>query len=239
MKRNFRNLRVNFAACHRVIDDVSSLKRIGAGHDGVVYFDGDYAIKIFKGDIDTLLKKDLMTYKKALLFSKMNLKRIISPIDVLLNDDGVYCGYPMKYIDCDSSKSMYDYSCDLLVNSIYDLQSDFANLSSRGLEAIDINMGSYLLDSSDFLYLCDVDKYKEVERDTVRDRNTSHLNYAIARFLGTQMFPDLVKDRNTYVKKSSNDRLYLNGIERQIAIGGYSSVGEYLDDARENLIKKR
>ena len=73
------------------IPNVFELKRLGAGHDGVVYRYDDLVFKLLKYDIDLRKQKDLMTFEKAYYFMEnLDLKRIAQPIDILFDSDGVY-----------------------------------------------------------------------------------------------------------------------------------------------------
>ena len=85
---------------YKLIPDVAALGKVGAGHDGIVYRYGDYVFKVLKYDIDVRKAKDLMTFEKATYFvNNLHLNRIAQPIDILLDSDGVYTGYVMRFFD--------------------------------------------------------------------------------------------------------------------------------------------
>ena len=102
MSKNVINnkLSVTIAGTSEVISNIYELEKIGAGHDGYVYRFNDRALKILKYDIKLRKEKRLMTFDKAIYFrNKLNLERIVHPIDILLDEDGIYTGYVMKYVD--------------------------------------------------------------------------------------------------------------------------------------------
>lgn len=128
---------VTISGTSEIIPNIYELEKIGAGHDGYIYRFHDYALKILKYDIKLRKKRGLMTFEKATYFrNHLNLQRITQPIDVLLDEDGVYTGYVMRYVDDLTSvkkkgtpqyRNPGDYSCGDLVYSWEVLADDFNN----------------------------------------------------------------------------------------------------------------
>lgn len=76
----------------------------------MVFKYNDKALKLLKYDIENRQKKDLMTFEKACYFvENLNLRRVIIPIDVLLDINGIYIGIVMDYYDnlFDSKKKIH------------------------------------------------------------------------------------------------------------------------------------
>lgn len=69
-----------------------------------------------------------MTYEKAIYFQdKLDLKRILKPIHITLDEDDIYVGYVM---DCYTIDDFYLYD---LLNSISYLKDDFQNLTKNNI----------------------------------------------------------------------------------------------------------
>ena len=70
----------------------------------------------------------LMTYEKAIYFQdKLDLKRILKPIHIMLDEDDIYVGYVM---DCYTIDDFYLYD---LLNSILYVEDDFQNLTKNNI----------------------------------------------------------------------------------------------------------
>lgn len=69
-----------------------------------------------------------MTYEKAIyLQDKLDLKRILKPIHIMLDEYDIYVGYVM---DCYTIDDFYLYD---LLNSISYLKDDFQNLTKNNI----------------------------------------------------------------------------------------------------------
>lgn len=243
-------LPVTIAGTSEVIPDVYKFERVGAGHDGYIFRFHDKAFKILKYDINLRKEKGLMTFEKALYFQKnLHLERITQPTGVLLDQDGIYVGYVMDYIDnlaSDKKKGTPQfrepgsYSCGDLINSWTALTDDFEQLSSKGVLVRDINRGSYLYDY-DFLHLCDTDKYELHNKPT--DLNQSALNFTMAKFLLYEMEKTEPLDKSQkkilsqWVKKSSNSRNFYSEVKSDIGNGYSTPISEYAEYKVKTLLK--
>ena len=252
MSKNVINnkLSVTIAGTSEVISHIYELEKIGAGHDGYVYRFNDRALKILKYDIKLRKEKRLMTFDKAIYFrNKLNLERIVHPIDILLDEDGIYTGYVMKYVDNLSSEKKRgspqfrepgSYSCGDFVNSWQILEDDFKKLSDNRVLAKDINRGSYLF-GYDFIYLCDTDKYEI--HSSPRDLNHSTLNYTMAKLLAYEMEKTNIYDKSQkrlldqWVKKASNSRSFYHEILSDVASNYSTSISEYADYKVKKLLR--
>lgn len=238
------------------IPNIFDLKRIGAGHDGVVFQYNDKALKILKYDILIRREKNLMTFDKALYFqNELSLKRIIQPIDTLLDSEGVYSGYVMPLLDNladDRRRNSPDYkspgtfTCGDLFRTTYELEEDFSELTSKKVVAKDINRGSYIYTSS-FLHLCDMDKYLSLLNSSttlsIEDANKRALNFTIAKFLYYQMlegnsFDKLQKKQlENWVKTNSNSRTFMGKLRAEIGGDELYPIGEYAREKAKTLIR--
>ena len=241
---------VTISATSEIIPNIYELEKIGAGHDGYIYRFHDYALKILKYDIKLRKKRGLMTFEKATYFrNHLNLQRITQPIDVLLDEDGVYTGYVMRYVDDLTSvkkkgtpqyRNPGDYSCGDLVYSWEVLADDFQQLSDNGIRVKDINRGSYLF-ASDFMYLCDTDKY--TLHSSSEEINKSKLNFAIAKFLVSEMKKtgDYDKEHkrifDSWVKKSSNSKTFRDEILSDIGSDYNVPISKYVDYKVKTLLR--
>ena len=248
------NIQVRLPGNRVVIDNIRSLEKIGAGHDGIVYKYNDLAIKYLKYDIESRKEKNLMTFDKVnYLIENLNMIRITAPTDILLNSDGIYVGYAMPFIDDLSSnkkigtkeyKTPGSFLYWDLMHAIGDLTSDFEQLTASKIEAVDINRGSYMY-ASDFMYLCDTDKYKVKNKisSSVDDVNLRNLNFTIAKFLFYEMQKsklytlDDLKILKNWVKKSSNSRTFIRELSNEMGTDYNQPISEYTEYKIKQLIK--
>lgn len=249
MARFVEHKQVVLRSTLEVIPDISALPRVGAGHDGRVFRFNDKALKLLKYDISLRKEKNLMTFSKATYFlDELDLKRIIKPIDILLDSEGVYTGYVMEYLDDVTNpkkkdspiyREPEDFSCGELINSIHDLIEDFNELTRKNVLAADINRGSYIF-TTDFMHLCDMDKY---QKDLIKidDQNKRMLNYVIAKFLAIVMSKKLSKEQlklvNEWVKKSANSRRFLESLEKEIGSDYRVPIGDFATYKVKKLIQ--
>lgn len=239
---------VVFRSTLEVIPDINALPKVGAGHDGIVFRLNDKALKILKYDIDLRKEKNLMTFSKATYFlDELNLRRIVKPIDILLDSEGIYTGYVMDYLeDVTSTKKkgtpIYrepsDFSCGELIHSMHDFIDDFNELTRKNVLATDINRGSYVF-TTDFMHLCDMDKY-QLGLVRVDDLNKSRLNFVIAKFLYIVMSKGLDKEQlkklNIWLKQVVNSRDFLESLECEIGTDYRAPISEFADYKVKKII---
>lgn len=213
-----------------IIPNIYDLEKIGAGHDGKVYRYGKKALKLLKYDIDIRKVKKLMTFNKAIFFrDQLSLKRIEKPIDIILNEDGIYIGYVMNYLEGENDISIF--GLDSLQRVVEDLTEDFNELTSHNIVAKDINRGSYII-AKDFIHLCDTDKYSLTTSHTIDRQNNRMLNFVIAKYLYFQMI-QYTDDKETrkkliaWVKKSTSDSSFLSSIYKELQDNPKETVVEY------------
>ena len=230
------------------IQNIYDLERLGAGHDGFVFRFEDKALKLLKYDFQQRKEKGLMTFEKANYFQQeLQLKRITQPVDVLLDIDGNYAGYAMDFLyDVIKSeeKNIGDFTCEELVISSRELEEDFNLMTKKGVKAKDINRGSYII-SSDFLHLCDMDKYEMfLQPHKIEDLNKSALNFAIAKILYYEILKLTNVDNQerkkllNWVKRNSNSRNFINYIESEIGNEKQTPISEYAKHLSKQLINK-
>lgn len=250
----FDNIQVRLPGNRVVINDIKSLEKIGAGHDGIVYKYKDLALKYLKYDIELRKERNLMTFDKVnYLIENLNMNRITAPTDILLNEDGIYVGYAMPFIDDLSSdkrigtkeyKAPGSFLYWDLMHTIGDLTSDFEQLTASKVEAVDINRGSYMY-ASDFMYLCDTDKYmvKNKISSSVDDANLRNLNFTIAKFLFYEMqkskiyTPSDLKVLKNWVKKSSNSRTFIRELSNEMGTDYNQPISEYTEYKIKKLVR--
>lgn len=252
MARTFyQNKTYVFRSSLEVVPDIFSLPRIGAGHDGYVFRFNNKALKLLKYDISLRKEKRLMTFTKAVYFQdELDLKRFAKPTDILLDEEGVYSGYVMDYLEDVTSedkkdlpihRSIVDFTCGELVHTANQLEEDFAELSRKKVLTLDINSGSYIY-TTDFIKLCDMDKYQISDRD-VTERNKSMLNYVIAKYLyyAMELSDSLDKEQlkriNAWVKKMTNSRQFISSLEKEIGRSYSTPIREYAKHKVKSIIK--
>lgn len=223
------------------IPNIFELEKLGAGIDGYVFKYRDLALKLLKYDINERKNKNLMTFEKTRYFeSELDLKRIIMPIDIMLDEDGVFAGYAMKYLDdvtidkrkgSPIHKTPGDFSCGDFVHATMEFSEDFEQLNKKKVIPEDINKKSFIYTQS-YAYLCDTDKYQISQHDvTMINRDT--LNFIIAKLLYWVML-DLefydkedLKHISRWLKKSIHDKEFVSKIIKEIGTDYSTSINEY------------
>lgn len=235
------------------IPNVFKLDRVGAGHDGFVYRDGDMAYKVLKHDIDERREKGLMSFDKVRTFQELDVKRIIKPTDVLIDEDGRYAGYVMRYFEDltkDPESPTYrrigDFSCGDFIKSVYELEDDFAELTRHGISPKDLNRGSYIF-AADFMHLCDMDKYYLAGGKSVQI-NWEQLNFIIAKmmyfekmeregyFRSVEEEKEINKRMNNWVRKSSNARDFISKLKKEVGSDYGTPIREFTDYTFQKVI---
>lgn len=245
-----REKKIIIAGSSEVVPNIFELEKIGAGHDGYIFRFNDRVLKLLKYDINLRKERNLMTFDKAEFFrNNLDLERVTQPIDFLLDEDGIYSGYVMNYIEDLTSarkegtpryRQPGDFSCGDLISSTEILQSDFSKMSSKDIVVNDINSGSYIF-ASDFMHLCDMDKYYLGKN--ANDLNKQRLNFVIAKFLYMEMVKtgDFSKEDkkllNRWVAKQSNSRSFLSEVRSDIGTNYSASISDYVGEKAKTLIR--
>ena len=236
------------------IPDVFALERVGAGHDGFVYRDGDIVYKVLKHGIDGRKERGLMSFDKARAFQTLDVNRFIKPTDVLIDEDGIYAGYVMKFYDDLSKeedgvvrKQIGEFTCEDFLASVDELSSDVSELTKKGLVIKDINRGSYIF-SSDFLHICDMDKYF-LNRGQALRVNWNQLNYIVAKmmyfekmeregfFKDTEFANEINKRMNKWVSKVTNSSDFIRSLEKELSGSSLDTpISEFVDYTFQKVI---
>ena len=229
------------------IPNIYDLKKIGAGHEGIVFKYGNRALKLLKYDIHTREYKGLMIFKKAIFFQQnLSLKRIENPIDIMLDVNGVYIGFVTNYLDDITSqekigtpryKDTGQFTCGDLICAARELEEDFDNLTQNNVLAKDINRGSYIY-TTDFIHLCDMDKYVIQNGGNLEQLNRINLQFVIAKFLYFEMLKsvDLSQSQKNHlskwVRKQSHSYNYFDQLEEEVR---YDYAMPLCDYAKEKV----
>lgn len=245
MEKKVKQLR--FANNLKSIDNLYELKKIGAGHDGIIYEYENQAIKELKYDLDTRKQQCLMTFDKVQYFIEWSkyFKRIVAPHDILLDNDGMYCAYSMDLI---KKIDLNDYPIsntpiNIFLNSIHELYEDFEILNKMHVLAKDINSGSYLFDEN-FIHLCDLDKYIIYpEYKSINFMNKKIYNYTISKFLYSLMYDKTLskedlKKLSNWVRKCSGNNIFLNQLDEELTPILNEPIGEYTNNVKKKILVK-
>ena len=251
MKNLEFNKPIFMSSAYRRIPNYADLEKIGAGHDGIVYRYGDLVFKLLKYDIHERKAKDLMTFEKATYFiHNLRLNRITQPIDILLDSDGMYTGYVMRYFDDvtkDPTSPFYQAAGKIrmgtLDESVEALREDVKALSSAKVIMEDLNRGSYIY-TADGLNMCDMDKFRVVQGNRVpSDLNKRNLNFFVAKALyyemekSGQFSKEELKQLLHWVKKSANSSNFLSVFSADCKSDPNYPMGEYAKEKGKMLIR--
>lgn len=236
---------------YTLVPSLASLDKVGAGHDGIVYRYGDLVIKALKYDIDVRKTKGLMTFEKAAYFvNNLHLNRIAQPIDILLDSDGIYIGYVMRFFDDvtkDKDSPYYQTTGEFLMSDMYrsvnELEEDVHQLSSKRVFINDLNRGSYIY-TKDHLIMCDMDKFSILhssKNPTIHNINA--LSFFISKNLYYEMVTsglftkDELKQLIRWVKESSNSSSYLQDVRRDCLSDPNYPIGAYAREKGKMLVR--
>lgn len=227
---------------------VSSLEKIGAGYDGIVYKYGDIVLKVIKYDVDYRKQKGMMTFEKALyLKNNLSLKRITQPIDILFDCNGIFSGYVMRYVEditTSLKKQLGEFTCGEFLESAYLLTEDFNELTRNRVLAHDVNPGSIIY-SYNFINLCDMDKYIILENNgkNIWISNRDKLYYALAKVLYFTMKnvdnldKEQLKEMYHWIKKVSHSEEFIQEFEREIGTDYNQPMLEYAKYKLKQIIR--
>lgn len=235
-----------------LIPNIYQLQKLGAGHDGEIYKYKNLVLKLLKYDVQIRKSKGLMTFEKTIYFQEeLCLRRITKPIDILLDNDGIYVGYVMNYLEDLSNsklntksvrKTIGDYTLEELICVISDLIVDFETLSNKKVVGRDINRGSFIL-TEDFLHLCDMDKYQNAASNA-RDLNKRNLNFVISKLLYFEMmnfdFVDKMERRKLieWIKCCCNDSDFIFSLLKEITNDNSVNIHDYAVKKAKKLLLK-
>lgn len=234
-----------------IVPNIYDLEKVGAGHDGIVFRLGDKVLKVLKYNIEDRKEKGLMTFEKAVFFQdEFDFNRIIQPKDVLLNEDGIYTGYVMDYLEDVTTDKMKDspvykqpgdFTCGDLIQSVNDLGEDFNDMTKKKVVAKDLNRGSYIY-TADFMHLCDMDKFL-MNCYGAEDFNKKALNFAIAKHLYYEMLKTDTFDKqqlrqlSNWIKESSNSRTFIQKLTTEIGHEYTTPIKEYAKEKVKTIIR--
>ena len=242
---------IYISSVYHKIPSYTELEKIGAGHDGIVYRYGSLVYKLLKYNIQERKQKDLMTFEKVQYFiENVKLSHITQPIDILLDTDGMYIGYVMKYFDDITKKANPIYSTPgslpmkKLEESISILREDVQRLTKAHIIIQDLNRGSYIY-TEDGINMCDVDKFRIIHNGRIpHDLNRASLNFFIAKALfyerekSNQFSKDELKVLLQWVKKSANTSEFLKSLSKDCQKDPNYPIGEYAKEKGMMLIHK-
>lgn len=232
------------------VSNIYNLEKLGAGIDGIVFRYHDLALKLLKYDISERKKNNLMTFEKIRYFEQeLDLKRITMPIDIMLDADGVFAGYAMKYLDdvtIDKNKDspIYkrpgDFKCGDFVYAIMEFYDDFEQLTKKRVLPIDINKKSYIYTQS-YVYLCDIDKYQIADTNIARI-NRDTLNYIVGKILYYTMMDirnynkDELKQISKWFKQSIHCNNFIAKIINEIGSNYNTTMSEFSMNKVKHII---
>lgn len=162
-----------------VVTDVSNLKIIIEGGEGIIYEYGKDIIKIYKPSIDIVSKQK----KIKLLLSKQFPSSVIGPIEEVFDRKGKFIGFLMKRINGEDFMKL-SYKKFISANNITSkdilemlikIKNVLNTLHKQGIYVGDLNDQNILFDSQYNIYFIDCDSWSigtekcEVAMDLFRD----------------------------------------------------------------------
>lgn len=230
------------------IEDIFDLPKLGAGHDGIVFKYGNLALKLLKYDITTRKERKLMTFQKANFFKeRLHSKRLVRPKGILLDEDGIYCGYTMDALDDITKKSEKkpgDFTVQDLHLAIDELERDVEELTQNRIAVKDLNRGSYIF-TSNFMQICDMDKFIQVVKyKGLKDINLQALNFIIAKFFlyQIQKMQDIdekdLKILRAWIKRCITSNSFLDTTREEIEDLNDATIDQYLDIKKDMVLSK-
>ena len=137
-----------------VLCNEEKIEYIDKGEEGIVYRYQDKAIKIYHNQP----KKIVISLKLLEELKKIDLKRIINPIEILFAEDNLeYIGYITKYINGDKD-SIYEYKKEKLLKELDYINEDLERLGKENIIIGDLRYSNYLSNITG-MYLLDFGDY--------------------------------------------------------------------------------
>lgn len=235
-----------FASNLKEILNIENLPEIGKGTDGIVYRYNKLALKLLKYDNKKREEYGRLNFEKASYFvSEIDTTRIAFPQDILLDENGIYVGIVMEYLDVIKQKNLdlTKFNIDDLLCFMEQLTDDFDNvLTPKQVVPKDINFGSYCM-TPGFIKMCDVDKYCLIEnKSNVRNKNKDLLNYTLAKaiyyldFITNQLNKEERKKWQKWVKQQVKEKTILKTTICEKNETYFANLEEYLDYKRKKVL---
>ncbi len=202
--------------------------KLGEGKEGEVYLVKDKAVKFYK----PYCQKRRLTKEEALFLSAISTKRVLMPMDILLNKRRQLKGYSTIYIENLGLGNLLELRSSILKEEFSILKEDIVLLSDSlvlledfMLENISFHQGIYVIDPGSFTL-------SEVDSTAVYGLNMEVVNeFLILELLAAATF-HLTKKRELSQKVTQ-------GIFHDYQEKEYSDLIEYLiDDIQEENLKE-
>ena len=235
-----------FANDLREISKIEDLPIIGKGTDGRVFRYNKLALKLLKYDNKVREEKGRLDFEKARYFIKeLYVKRITFPKDILLDEDGIYIGIVMDYIELINQKDLdlTQFNLHDLIYFMEELTIDFEEqLTPKGVVPNDINFGSYCF-TPNLFQMCDTDKYLVLQnKSIVKDKNKDALNYTLAKavyyldFMTHSLNKEERKKWQQWVKQQVKEKKILKTISNESRENNFENLNEYIGYKRQKIL---
>lgn len=221
------------------------MPKIGSGTDGTLYLYEKLALIILKYDNETRKKRGRMAFDKVTYFiQELKTKRITFPKDILLDENGIYCGIVMDYLDKrnENNLCLSQFQVDALVQFVEELILDIElELTPKKVVPNDINFGSYCVTSS-FFQLCDTDKYL-VAQEYSSLKNQDKMHYILAKsiyyliFYSYQLNQLEKRKWQKWVKLQVREKKFYQTLQAEIKENHFENMEEYLSYKRKIILK--
>ncbi len=201
--------------------------KIGEGYEGKIYLVDNKAIKIYK----SYCNKERLDKEEGIYLSKIYTKRILTPNDVLGDENYHIKGFVSTYIENLGIENILNISSYTLKEELDILKEDIVLLSEYSVVLYDLLLKNAVFNNG--IYLVDYGSFQIFrENKNVYKLNIERLNnFILFQFLGAV---------NYYLTANiiSNGILF-NNILDDFVINGYSDLIEYLkEDIKEDNLKK-
>lgn len=243
-KENMKVKKLKFNNRMITIENYKMFKKIGGGHDGIVYEYHNQALKVLKYDSSKREQNNLMTLEKVKLFIKNNhrFKRVILPNDFLIDDNDIFSAYTMELIHKINNDLVPNFLIEVFLKSAFELKEDFYILNELHVEVKDINRGSFLFDNN-FFHLCDCDKFLiHKSQAKIAPLNLRNFNFTIAKILYFEMIK-IIDDKSNrkklikWIKTCVNDTKFLEHLEKELISYSNEPISEYTNYLIKKIIK--
>lgn len=239
-------MQVNFASTLKEIKNIEEYPKLGTGTDGSVYHYQDLALKILKFSNEERIQKGRMDFEKASYFiQEICTEKITFPKDILLDQNGVYCGIAMPYIEQPKNWNLQDFPVEYLTMFIEGLILDFEqSLTPKKVVPKDINFGSICC-TSDLFQFCDTDKYKYMKNQdssNVKRFNQDAVYYMLAKSFYFMIFCTNTLEREEkkkwqkWIKLQVKEKILERKIAQELKENHFENLSEYAEFKRKKVI---
>lgn len=146
----------------KILENERYNRIIGNGSEGTVYDLGEKALKLFHEDIDFPVLYNKIN--KLFLLNQININGVVTPIELMVSDNGTPKGYTMEKIDTLTNMYIFTksitFSLEDKIKKLKQMEELIIKIHENKITLGDMNLFNFLLNVKGELFAIDTDNYK-------------------------------------------------------------------------------